>query len=219
MNRKTAKTQTEPENVAGSNRKVLPPIQRSGSPGQVPAVHQSATLHQVTLPGTRSQMIQQLSEPASGIVTRPRCEVRWSHKRESKSMKLHKTKKVTNSEPITPDGEYPATVKSVAERDSDGQLEVVVEYSVVGVPNPSPRIYPATIEGRSPLWRDSKAILGRTLLTSEEDENGFDPAILTGRPCRVVVVHRPDGSGKLTAQVKLVLAPKAATPAVAAPAI
>lgn len=131
-------------------------------------------------------------------------------------MKLHKAKKVTNSEPITPDGERDATVKSVTEKDNEGQLEVVVEYSVVGVPEPSPRIYPATIEGRSPLWRDAKAILGRTLLTSEEDENGFDPTILTGRSCRVVVVHRPDGSGKLTAQVKLVLAPKAATQAVAA---
>ncbi len=215
MNRKTAKTQTEPENGTGSNRKVLPLNQRSGSLGQVPAVQQSTALH----PGLHSDPLDWVMQLNSGLAPRIQLQGVCSAVVESKSMKIQPTKKQTNSEPITPEGEYQATVKSVADKVGDGpngQPEVVVEYVLVGVSEPIKRTYPAKIGGRSPLWRDAKAILRRTWLNSDENETGFDPVVLKDQPCRVVVAHRADGSGKLTAQAKLVLAPKAATSAVAA---
>ena len=84
--------------------------------------------------------------------------------------------------------------------------------------DPIKRTYPAHVEGRSPLRRDAKTIRGHGI-TRDEELQGFNPEVLTGGRCRVVVAHRADGSGKLTAQAKLVLAPeKAPVAAAAAPA-
>ena len=131
-------------------------------------------------------------------------------------IKISKTSK-SQSATLTPEGVYAAVVNKVSDKPGDGiktQPEVVVEFNLTGVAEPLSRAYPATMQGRSPLLRDCKTILGRGL-NREEENDGFDPVVLAGRHCQVVVAHRRDSGGKLKAQVKLVLAPvtPAATPA------
>lgn len=131
-------------------------------------------------------------------------------------MKIQKTKKASTVT-LLPEDMYAATVNSVVVKTKDGTqepLNVEVSFALTGVVEPITRSYPAKIEGRSPLLQDAKTILGRPL-TREEEAEGFDPSILAGCRCRVVVAHRVDGSGRLAAQAKLVLAPEV-TPAVAA---
>ena len=213
MNRKTAKTQNEPENVAGSNRKVLPPIQRSGSPGQVPAVHQSATLHQVTLPGTRSQMIQQLSEPASwdsGLVPNVKCD--GTTTTVSKTMKIQVTPTKSG---LTPQGEYAATLKSIVSKTSkkkskDGQfhpINITATFELADGAAKVAKEYPPKVEVGCMLLQDIETVLGRSL-TPEEEREGVDDSVVTDKPCRVVVVHREGSTGKVKATVGKVKAPE-----------
>ncbi len=125
-------------------------------------------------------------------------------------MKIQISKKNGSpTSPLTPEGIYDAVVHKVTGKEGDGkdvQPEVVVEFGLKGVTEPLNRAYPAKMQGRSPLLRDSKIILGRGL-TREEENEGFDPSILEGCNCQVVVAHRPDSGGKLKAQAKMVLAP------------
>ena len=112
-------------------------------------------------------------------------------------------------QPLTPQGIYAAVVKSVAVTTKQGTEEpeqVQVEFALNGVSDPIVRSYPAKVEGRSPLVRDSKTIRGHGF-TRDEDADGFDPAVLVGKSCQVVVAHRPDLKGKTTAQIGLVMTP------------
>ena len=213
MNRKTAKTQTEPENVTGSNRKVVPPIQRSGSPGQVPAVHQSATLHQVTLPGTRSQMIQQLSEPASwdsGLVSDVKCD--GTTTTVSKTMKIQVTQTKSG---LTPQGEYAATLKSIVantstKKSKDGQyrpINITATFELADGAAKVAKEYPPKVEVGCMLLQDIETVLGRRL-TPEEEREGVDDSVVTDKPCRVVVVHHEGSTGKVKATVGTVKAPE-----------
>ena len=122
---------------------------------------------------------------------------------------------------LTPEGIYAAVVHKVTDKnnaETGKPAAVEIEYALTGVTDPIKRTYPADVEGRSPLKRDAKTLRGHGFTHDEVLQSSFNPEVLTGLRCRVVVAHRADGSGKLTAQAKLVLAPEA-TPAVAAPAI
>ncbi|NBR88058.1 MAG: hypothetical protein EBT61_21645 [Verrucomicrobia bacterium] len=122
---------------------------------------------------------------------------------------------------LTPEGIYAAVVHKVTEKNNAAAgkpNEVEIEYALTGVSDPIKRTYPADVDGRSPLKRDAKTLRGHGFTHDEVLQSSFNPEVLTGLRCRVVVAHRADGSGKLTAQAKLVLAPEA-TPAVAAAAI
>ncbi|NDE98655.1 MAG: hypothetical protein EB034_10310 [Verrucomicrobia bacterium] len=132
-----------------------------------------------------------------------------------------KIKSTTKSQQtnLTPEGIYAAVVHKVTDKHkagTDEAPEVEIEYALSGVSDPIKRTYPAHVEGRSPLRRDAKTIRGHGI-TRDEELQGFNPEVLTGGRCRVVVAHRADGSGKLTAQAKLVLAPEKAPVAAAEP--
>lgn len=132
-----------------------------------------------------------LCEPAPGIVTLPRCEVPSSHnnrKNMSATTKLFKKQKETAQpkQPLTAVGIYAAVVKSVAVTTKQGTEEaehVRVDFALDGGNEFIVRIYPAKVEGRSPLVRDAKTIRGHGL-TREEEADGFDPAVLVGGPAR-----------------------------------
>ena len=137
-----------------------------------------------------------------------------------KTMKLHRTKKASTAT-LTPEGAYTATVTMVtckAKEGTEAPETVELQFTLNEVNQHITRPYPAKIEGRSPLLRDAKVILGRDL-TREEDEEGFDPVILKDRTCRVVVAHRRGSNGRLQAQATTVLAPVAAAPAAAVEAV
>ena len=111
--------------------------------------------------------------------------------------------------PLLCEGTYAAVVHTVMVKTKEGTTEpvaVTVNFALNGHEQNIERDYPPKIEGRSPLLRDSKILLGRPL-TRDEEADGFDPGILAGRSCQVVLVHRRDTSGRLKAQAGMVLAP------------
>jgi hypothetical protein len=119
-----------------------------------------------------------------------------------KIKKLH-----PNGTALLPEGTYAAVVKQVEFKNKAGTEEaakVVIEFDLTGRDQALKREYSPRIESRSPLLHDSVTILGRRL-SSEEEADGLDPAILQGRNCQVVVRHRPDNNGKLKANAATVL--------------
>lgn len=120
---------------------------------------------------------------------------------------------------LTPEGVYAALVTKVAVNPKKGTEEpetIELEFTLNALNQHITRKYPATIKRRSPLLRDSKIILGRGP-NREELEQGFDPAILKDRSCRVNVAHRPGADGRPQSQSITVMAPET-TPVAAAPA-
>ena len=93
-------------------------------------------------------------------------------------------------------------------------LEFLVEFTLNELNQQVTRMYPAKMKGRSPLFRDAKSIL-RPGPSPDELEQGFDPAILKDRSCRVSVAHRLDHNGHPQSQTITVMAAEA-TPAVTA---
>lgn len=120
---------------------------------------------------------------------------------------------------LTPEGVYAASVTAITVNPKKGTEEpetIVLEFTLNALNQHITRKYPATIQRRSPLLRDSKIILGRGP-TREELEQGFDPAILKDRSCRVHIGHRPGADGRPQSQSITVMAPET-TPVAAAPA-
>ena len=136
-------------------------------------------------------------------------------------MVIQRKKKEQKKAVLTPQGTYTAVVKAVTfkakKEGTEGPGTVELEFTLNEVNQHVTRAYPAKLEGRSPLLRDYKSIVNRGL-TREEDEQGFDPAILEGRNCRLQIVHRLDHSGRPHSQTITVMAVDAA-PVAAAPAV
>jgi len=160
------------------------------------------------------------SRSSLGIVALPGvCQMQGATERQSNHMIITiKNSSKSKQSTLTPEGIYAAVVHKVTDKsnaETGKPAAVEIEYALEGVTDPIKRTYPADVDGRSPLKRDAKTLRGHGFTHDEVLQSSFNPAVLTGLRCRVVVAHRADGSGKLTAQAKLVLAPEA-SPAVAA---
>ena len=140
---------------------------------------------------------------------------------KSKHMVITRKKKQQQQAVLTPQGTYTAVVKTATfkpqKEGTEGPGTVEVEFTLHELNQHITRVYPAKIEGRSPLLRDSKIILQRGL-RPEEEEQGFDPAILVGEACRLHIGHRLDHSGKPHTQTITVMTAESAQAAAAAPA-
>jgi hypothetical protein len=117
------------------------------------------------------------------------------------------------------EGTYAAVVKDIkpvdkAVKEGD-KPELKIEFAVEGAPETMFKRYPASMAGRSPLKRETQAILGRPLGDLELAK--FDTAQLLNRNCRVVVVHERNGASRPKAVIKTVLTAPGVSPAVTNP--
>lgn len=112
--------------------------------------------------------------------------------------------------PLLAEGIYPAVIKAVVpgkrHPDTGEVLDLQVEFTLNGVPDCLTRKYPARLNGRSPLRRETQAVLGRNLSRLEIER--FNTDELLNRSCRVMVMHQAEGAGKPKARIKTVLAPE-----------
>ena len=136
-------------------------------------------------------------------------------RKASKSMVITSTIQTKNNTVLLAEGTYAAVVKAINPVDKvlkeGDKPELKIEFAVAGAAEPMPRLYPATLGGRSPLKREAQAILGRSL--SIPEIASFDTDQLLNRNCQVVVVHQHNGGSKPKAVIKTVLAaPLASTP-------
>lgn len=168
-------------------------------------------------PGLLTDPLAWVIQQHSGLA--PRILLQGVVGKERTIMVIQRKKKEQKRAVLTPQGAYTAVVKSVTfkatKEGTEGPGTVELEFTLNELNQHVTRAYPAKLEGRSPLLRDYKSIVNRGL-TREEDEQGFDPAILEGRNCRVHIAHRLDHNGRPHSQTITVMAADA-TP-VAAPA-
>lgn len=114
---------------------------------------------------------------------------------------------------LTPQGEYAATLKSIVAKNSkkrskDGQfhpINITVAFELTGTGVEVCKEYPTKVEVGCLLLQDIKTVLDRPL-TPEEEREGVDDSVVTGKPCRVGVVHREGSTGKVKATVGVVKA-------------
>ena len=163
---------------------------------------------------TRSRMVQLNSELATEDAGPS--VVKFGQTRVS-----HMSTKLVFNQPkravLTPQGLYAALVTKVTVNPKKGTNDpetVEVQFTLNELNQQVTRMYPAKMKGRSPLFRDAKSILRRGP-SPDELEQGFDPAILKDRSCRVSVAHRLDHNGHPQSQTITVMAAEA-TPAVTA---
>lgn len=169
-------------------------------------------------PGLLTDPLAWVIQQNSGLA--PRTFLQGVVGKERANMLLTRNKKTKQRAVLTPQGPYTAVVKSVTfkakKEGTEGPGTVELEFTLNELNQHVTRAYPAKLEGRSPLLRDYKSIVNRGL-TREEDEQGFDPAILEGRNCRLHIAHRLDHNGRPHSQTITVMAAES-TPVAAAPA-
>lgn len=170
-------------------------------------------------PGLLTDPLAWVNKQNSGLA--PRIFLQGVVGKERANMLLKRKNKQQQKAVLTPQGTYTAVVKAVTPKPqkegTEGPGTVELEFTLNELNQSVCRTYPAKIEGRSPLLRDSKIILRRGL-RPEEEEQGFDPAILMGEACRLHIGHRLDHSGKPHTQTITVMTAESAQAAAAAPA-
>jgi hypothetical protein len=111
------------------------------------------------------------------------------------------------------EGPHRATVSLVTGKPNDEEpKKVVLKFKVESHNELATREVPVSFEERSPLRKDTEAILGRQL-TAGEAETGLDLQSLVGKDCQIVVTHKSGVGGRPVAAVSLVQpVPQDATP-------
>jgi hypothetical protein len=166
-----------------------------------PASH----FHPGPYPSTQSRVVQFNSEPATGDAGPS--VVKFSQARIHTMIINTKISPKAGASPLLAEGIYPAVVKAIIPgkpEETTGEVsDLQIEFTLKDGAACLARKYPAKLDGRSPLRRDTQAVLGRHLSTQEMAS--FDTGTLVSRSCRVVVVHQAEGGSKPKARIKTVL--------------
>lgn len=112
--------------------------------------------------------------------------------------------KSKKSSRLTPEGPHIATLASVKGKPNDeAPKKAILRFAIDGREDQVTKEVPVSFEEKAPLRRDAETLLGRQL-TAKEAEEGLDLSSLVGRPCRVVVAHKPGVGGRPIAVVTLI---------------
>lgn len=114
---------------------------------------------------------------------------------------------------LLPEGKYPGICSSVKGKPDDANpKKVQLGLKPSGHDQEVYKEVPASIELGSQLRKDIETLLGYAL-TNTEVENGFDPKLVIGKPCEMVIAHKGGAGGKPVPYVSVVLPAPATTPA------
>ena len=134
--------------------------------------------------------------------------VSWSSNtinRASNTVIVMVIKSKTNTKSLLRQGNYNSAVSSVKGLPNDtDQKKAALGFKIDNHDAVIVKEVPYSVEEGTPLREDAETILGRQL-TQAEILDGFELNDLVGKPCQVVVVHRPGAGGKPVAVVGIVL--------------
>lgn len=173
-------------------------------------------------PGLLTDPLAWVIQQNSGLAPRTKLQGVCSVVKERTHMVITRNKKQQQKAVLTPEGTYTAVVKTATfqpqKEGTEGPGTVVLEFTLNGLNQHVTRVYPAKLDGRSPLLRDYKSI--NRGLSPKEDQEGFDTVVLEGKSCRLHIGHRLDHNGQPHSQTITVMAsentPVAAAASVAA---
>lgn len=173
-------------------------------------------------PGLLTDPLAWVMQQNSGLAPRTFLRGVCSAVKVRTHMVITRNKKQQQKAVLTPEGTYTAVVKTATfkpqKEGTEGPGTVELEFTLKELDQHVTRVYPAKLEGRSPLLRDYKSI--NRGLSPKEDEEGFDTVVLEGKVCRLHIGHRLDHNGRPHSQTITVMAsentPVAAAASVAA---
>ena len=112
---------------------------------------------------------------------------------------------------IKPDALAPGGVHNIAKVNAikpKGDAKCIGEFGIVhdGRDYVATKVWPAKLEGGSPLLHDAEIILGRKIVCDQEGAE-LDLEELVNKPCQVVVEHKKTSGGRVIAVVTTVFEP------------